>query len=521
MSLTAMSLVVPPLLSLLTGQAMAGIADQGSPPWLAAALLGSGALLGLVKLRWGLLGVACGLAFLWGFTAHQRLLRPQFSSEHIHHLAERQETVLMEGRLYREPEGQGARSRWHLAAERSWTPNGAVPAEGNVRVTLRNAYRNWRYGDLVRTPLRLRAPRNRDGSFDYEAFLARRGIYHVAYLHDDREVELVGRGGGWRGRVETMRRRIRRFTERHFRPETGGLVKALTLGDRGGLSAETRSDFAAVGMSHVLSISGLHVGMLSYAVFLLLRGAASRSTWLLLSCPVFKWVAACSLAPVMLYAALAGARVPTVRAAIMIALYHLAVLTGRRASVFGAVAVAAAMAALYWPGAVMEVSFQLSFLAVLSIVGALRLFRRTPLLQPPGPREKGRFPRLKRGVLLSILVPFFATLGTGPLIAHYFGYLSLAGLVANPALVPLVGFVIVPGGLLMGFLSLFFPAGSLLAARVVEPFASLLLGAVKLLADAPLAAVPLPKPGWGAVALTYLVIVFVLWQASRIRPRAA
>lgn len=518
--MSPMSLVVPPLLSLLAGQAVAGLVDQGGSPWLAAALLASGAMLGLVKLRWGLLGVACGVAFLWGLTAHQRLLHPQFSPEHIHHLAERQGPVLIEGRLYREPEGQGARSRWHLAAERSWTPNGAVPAEGNVRVTLRSAYRNWRYGDLVRMPLRLRAPRNRDEDFDYAAFLARRGIYHVAYLHDDREVELLGRGRGWRGRVETMRRRIRIFTERHFQPETGGLVKALTLGDRGGLSAETRSDFAAVGMSHVLSISGLHVGMLSYAVFLLLRGAASRSTWLLLSCPVFKWVAACSLAPVMLYAALAGARVPTVRAAIMIALYHLAVLTGRRASVLGAVAVAAAMAALYWPGAVMEVSFQLSFLAVLSIVGALRLFRRTPLLQPPDPLEKGRLPRLKRGVLLSILVPFFATLGTGPLIAHYFGYLSLAGLVANPALVPLVGFVIVPGGLLMGFLSLFFPAGSLLAARVVEPFASLLLGAVRLLADAPLAAVPLPKPGWGAVAMSYLVIVFALWQASRIRPRA-
>ena len=398
--MSPMSLVVPPLLSLLAGQAVAGIVDQGGPPWLAAALLASGAMLGLVKLRWGLLCVACGVAFLWGLTAHQRLLHPQFSPDHIHHLAERQGPVLIEGRLYREPEGQGARSRWHLAAERSWTPNGAVPAEGNVRVTLRSAYRNWRYGDLVRMPLRLRAPHNRDEDFDYAAFLARRGIYHVAYLHDDREVELLGRGRGWRGRVETMRRRIRLFTERHFQPETGGLVKALTLGDRGGLSAETRSDFAAVGMSHVLSISGLHVGMLSYAVFLLLRGAASRSTWLLLSCPVFKWVAACSLAPVMLYAALAGARVPTVRAAIMIALYHLAVLTGRRASVLGAVAVAAAMAALYWPGAVMEVSFQLSFLAVLSIVGALRLFRRTPLLQPPDPLEKGRLPRLKRGVLL-------------------------------------------------------------------------------------------------------------------------
>ena len=278
-----MSIVVPPLLSLLIGQAMASFVDQGSLPWLAAALLAAGALLGIVKRRWGLLGTACGVAFLWGLSAHQRLLQPQFSPDHVHHLAERQRPVLIEGRLYREPEGQGARSRWHLAAERSWTPHGAVPAEGNVRVTLRNAYRPWRYGDVVRAPLRLRAPRNRDEGFDYAAFLARRGIYHVAYLHDDREVELVGRSSGWRGRIETLRRRIRRFTERHFQPETGGLVKALTLGDRGGLSAETRSDFAAVGMSHVLSISGLHVGMLSYAVFLLLRGAASRSTWLLLS----------------------------------------------------------------------------------------------------------------------------------------------------------------------------------------------------------------------------------------------
>ncbi len=54
---------------------------------------------------------------------------------------------------------------------------------------------------------------------------------------------------------------------------------------------------------------------------------------------------------------------------------------------------------------------------------------------------------------MHLAVPVLATLGTGPLIAHYFGHLSLAGFVANPLIVPLVGFVVVPLGLGIGFLS--------------------------------------------------------------------
>lgn len=500
--------LVLPLLALLAGQAMAVMAEVAAP-WPFTALLAAPSLaLFVLRPPWGLLGLACALAFHWGFAAHHGLLHPRLPSDHVQHLDVREGTVLIEGRIYREPEGQGGRSRWHLAVEREWTPEGARPATGNVRITVRNAYRHWRYGDVIRAPLRLRAPKNWDERFDYTAYLARREIYHVAYLHNDWDVRLVRRdGGGVRGWIETGRRRIGRFVDRVFEPETGGLLKALVVGDRGGLTREARDRFVAVGMSHVLSISGLHVGMLSLAVYFLCRVLAGRSTWLLLRFPVHKLAALGSLAPVLLYAAVAGARIPTVRAAIMIGLYQLAVLSGRNASLFRSLALAALIAALVWPGAVMEASFQLSFLAVLFIAGGIRMCRGMPFMQPPAAPRQGWLQRCRPALLLSVLVPVFATFGTGPVVAHHFGILSLAGFIANPLLVPLVGFLIVPAGLLTAFLCLFAPTISTLPARALEPATALFLWSVDLLSRLPVAAFSLPRPGWAIVGLSYILIV--------------
>ena len=497
--------LVVTLAALLIGQAAATVSGSGSVWPLTLSLAAFSLPFCFVRRRWGLLGLACALAFHWGFAAHHRLLYPGSSPGDVRHLAGTE--AVIEGRLYREPEGQGTRSRWYLSAERVWTPQGSRKTSGNILVTVRNAYRHWHYGDVVRVPLRLRPPRNRGERFDYRAFLARRGIYRVAYLHNDWEAVRVSRGGSVRGRVETVRRRIGRFVERRFEPESGGLVKALMLGDRGGLSKETRERFAAVGMSHVLSISGLHVGMLGLAAFVFFRTVASRSTRLLLSLPVHKLAAFGSLVPVVLYTVVAGARIPTVRAAIMIGLYQLAVLSGRQVNIFGTLAWAAAIAALCWPGAVTEVSFQLSFLAVLAIVAALRLFRHAPFMRSADSPAGGWLQRLRPSVLLAVLVPFFAGVGTGPLVAHHFGYLSLAGFIANPLLVPLVGFLIVPSALLMGFLCLLFPAASTLVARVLKPFVALFLRAVELLAGVPMAALSVPSPDWIMVGLIYLVIL--------------
>lgn len=502
------AVLVVPLLALLGGQVMAAVSDSGAVSALTALVAACSLVLCFFRRGWGVLGLTCTLAFLWGFAAHHGLLHPRLPPDHLQHLTGRKGSVLMEGRLYREPEGQGGGNRWYFAAERQWTPEGARRATGNVRVTVRNAYRHWRYGDVIRVPLNLRAPKNWDTHFDYTAYLARRGVYHVAYLHNDWEARLVRRAGvGVRGWVETGRRRIGRFLERAFAPETGGLLKALVVGDRGGLTREARGRFVAAGMSHVLSISGLHVGMLSVAIYFLCRVLAGRSTWLLLRFPVHKLAALGSLTPVLLYTAVAGARIPTVRAAIMIGLYQLAVLSGRNASLFRSLALAAFIAALVWPGAVMEASFQLSFMAVLSIAAGIRIFRRSSSMQPPDTGRKGVLQRYRSALLLSVLVPVFATLGTGPIVAHHFGTLSLAGFIANPLLVPLAGFIIVPAGLLTGFVCLFAASGSTILASVLDPVVALFLWSVDLLAGLPMAAVSLPRPDWSVVGASYVLIV--------------
>ena len=513
------TVLVVPLLALLGGQVLAAVSDSGNVSALTAPAAAFSLVLCFFRRGWGVLGLASALAFQWGFAAHHGLLHPRLPPDHLQHLIGQKAAVLMEGRLYREPEAQGGGSRWYFAAERQWAPDGARRATGNVRVTVRNAYRHWRHGDVIRVPLRLRTPRNWDEHFDYSAYLARREIYQVAYLHNDWDVRLVLRGGGVRGWIETGRRRIGRFLERVFEPETGGLLKALVVGDRGGLTRKARDRFVAAGMSHVLSISGLHVGMLSLAVYFLCRVLAARSTWLLLRFPVHKLAALGSLTPVLLYTAVAGARIPTVRAAIMIGLYQLAVLSGRNASLPRSLTLAALIAALLWPGAVLEASFQLSFMAVLSIAAGIRICRNTSFMRPPDVARKGMWQRCRPAVLMSVLVPVFATLGTGPIVAHHFGTLSLVGFIANPLLVPLVGFIIVPAGLLTGFLCLFVAPAAAFLAGIVDPLVALFLWSVDLMAGLPTAAFSLPRPGWTVVGASYVLIVATAACVHRILRR--
>lgn len=508
--------LIAPTLSLLAGQAAAEYLEMSFVMW--GALVATAAA--LISCRWdpraGLLLVLCCAAFVWGHQAYARLLDPSLPDHHIARLPAASAPVWTEGRLYREPEQRGDKTRWYLRVQRLEREDGVVPAAGNVVVTLGRAYREWRYGDRVRLPLRLRVPRNRT-SFDYAAYLARREIYRTAYLHNDWQVRLLSRdtSTGWAW-IEDMRRRVRRFIYRYLSPPAAPLLDALVLGDRGRLPPALTGSFTAVGMAHVLSISGLHVGMLSLCAFFVLRRLLSLSNWLLLRWPMFKLASLASVLPVLLYAALAGGRIPTVRAAIMISVYQLAVLVDRDEETLASLALAALLVGLVWPGAVMEPSFQLSFLAVLAIVWGLRILgrRETGAARPMPP---GRLRALWNGAVLGTIVPLLATAGTGPLIVYHFGYLSLSGLFANPLLVPLVGFVLVPLGLLTGALSLFCAPLAVWLACVLEPLLSFLAFAVDGLAALPMSAVHLPKPHLWAVAGLYALLLALACCARNAR----
>ncbi len=500
--------------ALLIGQAVATVADIPR-------VVGFATIIPLALCLWAparRLGVVCFIAALAlhvGYWRHRELLHPAFPAHHLRSLMDENSRLYLEGSLRQEPEKLPNRNRWIVSAERIWHPTGAEEITGDILMNVRVVRREWRYGDRVRFWVHPAVPRDsgNPGGFNYATYLADREIYATGFLENDGEVELVARQPiAIRGAVESLRREIRRYIEQNVSRENSPLLKALTVGDMGEISKVMRTEFTAAGVNHVISISGLHVGMLGLVVFALIRVGCGFSPYLLLRFNLLKIATFCSFLSVVFYTALAGAMVPTVRSAIMIGIYELAVLLDREEEVLTSLTFAAFLIALVWPGVVSDISFQLSFLAVLFIAWGIRQVREwIPARQKDElPQERGWWREKLRQVGLHLAVPVLATVGTGPLIAHYFGHLSLAGLVSNPVVVPLVGFIVVPLGLVIGFLSLTIPVAAVPMVWLEERFISLTVWLVQLFAHLPLANISVPAPDRFEIAALYALFLALL-----------
>ncbi|MBI4488881.1 MAG: DNA internalization-related competence protein ComEC/Rec2 [Deltaproteobacteria bacterium] len=513
--------LIVPTLSLLLGQAVAATPWMLSLSYLAVFFLPLLFLWRRQHRRWACLVLLAGLSFSLGYVRHRQILHPVFAPSHLRSVMSEGAQIYLEGVLRQEPERLPNRSRWVVSSERIWHPTGSQEITGELLVGVRNARREWRYNDRVRFWVRPLIPRDsgNPGGFDYPSYLARREIYVTGFLENDDGVDLLARRnqGLW-GSIEYLRREIRRFIDRHFSQDNGALMKALVVGDMGGISKEIRANFTAAGVNHVLSISGLHVGMLGLVVFWLIRFGCSFSATLLLHWNLLKVATFFSFLAVLFYTALAGAMVPTVRSAIMIGVYELAVLLDREEELFSSLAFAALLIGLAWPGVIMDISFQLSFLAVLFIIWGLRKIQQwMPARQRDElPQERGWLQPRLRQLGLYLAVPILATIGTGPMIAYHFGHLSLAGFLSNPIVVPLVGFIIVPVGLLIGFLSFLTPGLALPLVWLADPLLSLTHTVVRSFSRLPLASIAVPIPNVIEVGLLYLVILSLLLLRRRV-----
>src|SRR5438034_261108 len=408
----------------------------------------------------------------------------------------------LEGRIVAAPERRAGRTV--LLVEASAVGRGAArrPACGLVRLAVRHPARRWRYGERLRVETRLRAPRNFEnpGRFDYVGRLARQGVRVTASAWNGGEVErLPGRARGLRARLERWRERLAAAMAAAVRPPEGAVLRALIVGDEEGIDADLREAFTRAGVVHVLSISGLHVGLVAAAGFWLARRLLGQSERLLLALDVERLAALVSLGPVALYTALAGLGVATLRSAIMVAAAVLAGLLGRRADVLRTLALAALVLALVWPGTPLEIAFQLSFASVGAIVCGMRR------LAPAAPAGSWRA-RLSAAALVSPC----ALVGTAPLTAFHFHQVSLVGLVANPLTIPIFGSAVVVLGLVGAVLEPVAPP----AAAALFRTAGLVLwpgiALVRALAKPAWAAVDVPIPSLLELALVYGLLAGLL-----------
>ena len=395
---------------------------------------------------------------------------------------------------------------------------GAGPVR--LRVTWRDPDRVPTIGDEVTLAGKVRRPSgtHNPGGFDFEAYLARKGIDGVVSVTGAGQVA-IGEGRSiparlrlWRI-VEEWRDRVRQAALTTLTGPALGVYLGLIVGESGSVSAEVRDDFMTTGTVHILSISGSHLGLIAVLCFVVIKGICRRlpEPWLL---AMSRWVTPTRLAavltamPVSFYTLLAGAEIATVRSLIMILLFLAAVWLGRENAILITVCSAAVVLLVDDPRALFDISFQLSFVSVAAIGLALRRLKRPPDLPPEGGwpwQERVRSWMWDYGWIAGSV-----TLATVPLVALYFNQIAWLGVAANILVIPFAGFVLVPVGLLSAVGTIMTGSGDLPAGGLNQWLGERFVECAALLARIPGAEWHVSSPTIPAMVVFYVLLIYVL-----------
>ncbi len=239
------------------------------------------------------------------------------------------------------------------------------------------------------------------------------------------------------------RMRLSRAIQAVIPGQPGAFAAALMTGDRSPVVSATNDALRGANLSHLISISGLHMGLLTGFVFAAFRYGLALIPPLALRLDTRKIAAVVALMAAAFYLMLAGPNVATRRAFVMVAVMLVAILANRRAMSLRSVAVAALVVLAIEPESLVEPGFQMSFGATVALIVAFEPWAK---LQP-------RIPKPLRPVAMLLLSSLAAGLATAPIAAAHFNRIAEYGLIANLLAVPLMGMVVMPAGVIAAVLA--------------------------------------------------------------------
>jgi len=284
-----------------------------------------------------------------------------------------------------------------------------------------------RTGSLWRLQVRLKNPHGfqNPGGFDYEAFLFSQHVRATGYIVPNSRRRFLGQGV-WPG-FNSLRQSIRtRLEHALMNSSQTGILSALAIGDKQGISLEQRKIFSNTGTSHLLAISGLHLGLVSGLIFFLARAAWSSFPFGARRLPAQRFAIIPAMISALVYSGLAGFSIPTQRALVMLTVLYLAVLFERQPLRLQALAYAILAVLFYDPLSVLSPGFWLSFAAVVVIFFIVSWQQNTATW--------------KQGLRVQVAI----SVGLVPLLLFFFQSASLVSPIANVIAVPLYGLVVVP-----------------------------------------------------------------------------
>jgi competence protein ComEC len=427
------------------------------------------------------------------------------------------ERVIIEGTIYRPPKIQFNTASFPIHAEKIFFTKKIRRVKINLLLKIYGYRGDLKVGDRIRFPAKLKEFENfnNPGNFDYRFYMKSRGLSLVAIVTDGRYVVPMGEGNlGFAGSIlEKARGPLRQFFHERLSNTTSPIYTALILGERQDLTFKLREPFNRSGVSHIMAVSGLHLGLVAWLFFISIKWLLSLSYRVTLMTDIKKLAAVITTVPVIAYALLTGLQISTQRAMVMVLVFLFSFIIDREKDVWSSLSLAALIILTLNGDALFTISFQLSFVAVAGILWL------APLIFSRIAKFKKDKEFVNKGKILHsiftytlglIAVTTAATIMTMPLIAHHFHRFSTVSLPANLTVVPIIGLWVIPLGLLSSItLLLSSPlAGFLLSLG--EFGLNLAISFVQFWSDIPWSSIWVIRPRWLEIVLLYGVIFLSL-----------
>ncbi|MEO0115614.1 MAG: ComEC/Rec2 family competence protein [candidate division WOR-3 bacterium] len=361
---------------------------------------------------------------------------------------------------------------------------------------------NLQYGDLISyqgmiEPLNF--PRN-PNLIDLNKYFYRQGIFGTISLTKNSVKVIAGNKGNpvIQYLIFPLRRYFFKVINHYLINPERALYAGILLGEKQDLPKELKTAFSNTGLTHILAVSGLNVGILVGICLLLFSiiGLHRWRFWCLIGLGVI----------VFLYVGVTGFEPSAVRAGLMAFFASLGFYLERRTEPLQGVFIAGILILLFSPQALFDISFQLSFGATISLI----------LFAPKIYRILSRITSLtfiRRNLLAPLAVVLAAQLGVGPLLVYYFFKLSVITVFANLLVVPLVGLA-TPLAFTVAFFHLLVPFLAKVFAEVLWLSLTAIIFITNQLGNLSFASVDLPKPSI-LLIIFYYILILMLFHLNR------
>ncbi|MBN1312925.1 MAG: ComEC/Rec2 family competence protein [Anaerolineae bacterium] len=481
----------------LAGIAVANGTDTSWWLWLALAGMSlPGIFLARRKPAWRTVFL-CAMFLMLG-AMRLSLSVPHFATDDIAFYND-QGFVQAEGVIVKPPEVRDAFASFEVRVDRLELPDGPPrDVRGRVQVET-TATQEYHFGDRVRLLGELRTPPELE-NFSYRDVLARKGIYStMSYTQVD--IVAAHQAGPLREFMFDFRAGAHQMIKRLLPDPQAALLAGILLGIETDISPEVSDAFSAVGATHVIVISGSNLVIIAG----LLQSLARR---VLRNCgTVFV-----TIAGIVFYTLFVGGDPAVTRAVFMVTLGLIANQLGRQTYGMSSLGFAALAMTLINPFDLWNVSFQLSFMATLGLILYVEPLQNllTNSLLRVFPVERTK--QIVGAISDAFVVTVAAQITTTPIIALYFGRLSLLSLPTNFLIIPAQTPLMVLGGLAAIAALVSFPVGQFLAWGSWL-FLSWTIEVVRFFADLPYASIEAENISPLSIAAVYAIIFGLTWMA--------